>query len=766
MEFLISDGSTFFHEEKRQLFSEVERLEHRDLGYRVVNSDPDGRYKLRKEIISDPHLPCVLQHTRFEISEDMDYSNFHLYALCAPHLDGGGSGNDAYVANVSGCEIFLAQKNGTWLAMAASVPFKRLSCGYVGASDGWADLNENFKMDWEFDTALNGNVAVMGELDIEKNDGEFTLGIAFGNSMHNAITTLFQSLGLPFSDHRMRFLEQWDRPYQKLRDLDRASGDSGNLYNTSYNIILAHEDKTYPGAIIASMSIPWGEVKGDEDKGGYHLVWTRDMVNSATALLAAGNMDTPLRSLIYLSTSQLEDGSFPQNFWIDGQTYWRGIQLDEVALPIVLAWRLHKAEGLQSFDPYAMVIRAAGFLIRAGPATHQDRWEEAGGYSPATIATKIAGLICAAQFAKTRGDEETARYLEEYCDFLESHVDRWTCTTMGSLVPGITTHYIRINPVDVNNSAPSEDPNEALLTLANQPPGGKYQYPARDIVDAGFLELVRFGIRSPSEKLIVDSLKVVDAVLKTETPFGSCWHRYNYDGYGQRDDGSAYDGWGRGRLWPLLTGERGHYELAAGHDVKPFLQAMEKFASATAHLPEQVWDTTDIPAAHMRLGRSTGSVKPLVWAHSEYVKLLRSTSDGMVYDFLPEVADRYIFRTARRSLSQPLEFWKHNRQTSSVDAGSILRIQVDQSFRLHWSRDGWKTIVDTESTTTKLGIEYVDISISVKYDSKNPIRFTFFYNATGTWEGRDYSINIVPPRKSPGELADISPKDEEKFQET
>ncbi len=562
MEYLVSDGSTFFHEEKRHLDVEVERLERRDLGYRVINADPAGRYRIRKEIISDPHLPCILQHTRLELSKDFQGENLHLYALCAPHLDGGGAGNNAYVGNVAGQEIFLAQKNGTWLAMGATVPFKRLSCGYVGTSDGWTDLNDNYQMDWEFDTALNGNVAIMGELDHAKNDGEFTLAIALGNSLHNAVTTLFQSLGQPFSEHRTRFLEQWDRPYPRLLDLHKASGDLGNLYNTSYSVILAHEDKTYPGAIIASMSIPWGEVKGDEDKGGYHLVWTRDMVNSAMALLAAGNVDTPLRALIYLSTSQMDDGSFPQNFWIDGQTYWRGIQLDEVALPIILAWRMQQAKALQSFDPYEMVIRAIAFLLRMGSATMQERWEEASGFSPSTIATMIAGYICAAQFARTRGDIETAEYLEEYADFIESHIERWTCTTMGSLVPGITRHYMRINPVDIYNPSSNEDPNEAILTLANQPPWARHEYPARDIVDAGFLELVRYGIRSPFDPLIVDSLKVVDAVLKTETPFGPCWHRYNYDGYGQRDDGSAFDVWGRGRLWPLLTGERGHY--AAG----------------------------------------------------------------------------------------------------------------------------------------------------------------------------------------------------------
>ncbi|HXQ92169.1 MAG TPA: glycoside hydrolase family 15 protein [Nitrososphaerales archaeon] len=748
MEYLVSDESTFFHEEKRVLTTEIERLERRDLGYRITNSDPQGRYRIRKEIISDPHLPCILQHTKFEISDGFS-SDLHLYALCAPHLDGGGSGNSGYVANVSGRELFVAEKNGTWLAMCPTVPFKRLSCGYVGTSDGWTDLNENFKMDWEFDTALNGNIALMGEIDYKKNNGEFTLGIALGDSLHSAVTTLLQSLGIPFLDHLTKFLEQWDRPYQRLLDLDRSSGDAGNLYRTSYSVILAHEDKTYPGAMIASMSIPWGESKGDEDKGGYHLVWTRDMVNSASALLAAGNIDTPLRSLIYLSTSQLEDGGFPQNFWIDGQTYWGGIQLDEVAFPIILAWRMHKAKVLQACDPYVGVIRAASFLVRMGPVTQQDRWEEASGYSPSTLATNIAALICAAQFARGRGDDGTGKYLEEYADFLESHIETWTCTTMGSLVPGITNHYIRINPIDVNDPTPNEDPNEGVLTLANQPPGGRHQYPARDIVDPGFLELVRYGIRSPTDKLIVDSLKVVDAVLKVDTPFGPCWHRYNFDGYGQKDDGAPFDGWGRGRLWPLLTAERGHYELAAGNDVRPYIHTMEKFASATAHLPEQVWDSKDLPEAHMRFGRSTGAVKPLVWAHAEYIKLLRSASDLAVFDLIPEVAERYI---RSRGDGPQIEIWKHRRQPSSVIPGKVLRVQASEEFRLHWSQDNWTTIIDSDSQATKLGVDYVDIPTSEENDSS--IKFTFFWKLSNSWEGKDYEVRVAPSTKQKSQTSD------------
>jgi len=470
------------------------------------------------------------------------------------------------------------------------------------------------------------------------------------------------------------------------------------------------------------------------------------MVNSATGLLAAGNTDTPLRALIYLAVSQHDDGGFSQNFWINGEPYWGGIQLDEVAFPILLAWRLSTEGALKGFDPYAMVIRAASYLVQHGPATQQERWEEAGGYSPSTLAATIAALICAACFARQRADEATAAYLEEYADFLECHIEAWTVTTEGTLLSDVPRHYIRILPVSVDDPSPDEDPNHGTLRLANRPPGAPTAFPAKDIVDGGFLELVRYGIRSPDEPTIVDSIKVIDALLAVETPVGPCYHRYNHDGYGQHDDGGPYQRWGTGRAWPLLTGERGHYELAAGRDPMPFVRAMEGFASPTGLLPEQVWDGPGMPRAHLVLGGPTGSAMPLMWAHAEYLKLLRSIADGVVFDRLPVVADRYLGPPGSRGVdSSPhhglLEVWKPNRQPRSVRAGWILRVQMPGDFRLHWSLDGWVTSQDTDSSPTALGIEFVDIGIPA--GGSGVVRFTFFREHDGGWEGRDYAVEVA-----------------------
>jgi glucoamylase len=305
---------------------------------------------------------------------------------------------------------------------------------------------------------------------------------------------------------------------------------------------------------------------------------------------------------------------------VNGNPYWRGIQLDEVAFPILLALRLSQQNALQKVDPYPMVLKAASYLLRHGPVTQQERWEEASGYSPSTLASNIAALIGAAHFCRQRADKAAAEYLEQYADFLESHIDAWTVTTEGTLVPGIRRHYIRIMPDDVDNPDPAEDPNSGILKIANLAPGTQNTFPAKEIVDAGFLELVRYGIRKPNDPIILDSLKVIDAVLKVDTPVGPVWRRYNHDGYGQREDGGPYVGWGKGRAWPLLTGERAHLELAAGRDVIPFIRAIEGFASATGLLPEQVWDEKDKPDAHMFLGRPTGSAMPLMWAQNKGIR--------------------------------------------------------------------------------------------------------------------------------------------------
>jgi glucoamylase len=733
LQLLVTDGETFFHEERRDMTHTVERIGAHALGYRVMSTHPNHAYRITKEVIATPHLPVVLQRVRFEAGEGAR-NPLRLFVLAAPHIGGGGYENNAYVVETAGRELLSAERAGSWLVLGADRPFSKLSVGYVGSSDGWTDLAENFALDYEFDRAVAGNVALTGEIP-DPASSEFVVALAFGAGLSTATSALLQALGHPFEEHRSRFLEQWDRTAAGLRRLSPATARAAALYELSYALLLSHEDKTFPGAFVASLSIPWGNAHGDEDRGGYHLVWVRDLAKIASGLLASGDRETPLRILIYLASSQQPDGGYPQNFWLNGDAYWRGIQLDEVSWPILLAYRLHRDHALEAFDPYLMVLRAAGYLVTHGPATEQERWEELGGYSPSTLAAQIAALVVAGEFARVRGDDTTSAFLESWADYLESHVESWTVTTEGSLLPAVGRHYIRIHPVAMGDVHPNEDPNEGTVRLPNLPPEGPAEFPAKEVVDAGFLELVRYGIRRPDDRLIRDSLRVVDTLLKVDTPHGPCWRRYNHDGYGQTADGGPFISAGQGRAWPLLTGERGIYEVACGRDGRPYLEAMTRFATATGMLPEQVWDSVDIPAKHLELGGATGSATPLAWAHAEYLTLIRSIEDGRPFDLIEPVARRY----QPRARPSRREWWKHNRQVLRASRSGGLRVVAGEPFWLHFSADNWKTAEDRNSVGTAAGVSYLDLELDA---APGPLTFTFFWPESQRWEGVDYKVDL------------------------
>ncbi|GGA67004.1 glucan 1,4-alpha-glucosidase [Edaphobacter acidisoli] len=750
MELLFSDGETFFHEEKRDLEYDFEYMDPAAPAVRVRATDTRGLYTVTKEFVADPHHPVVLMHVKLE-GEDAVLSRLKCYALLAPHLNVGGWGNSARSVDMAGKRCLLAWKDGVSLAMGADCGFTASSCGYVGASDGYQDVAQHLKMDWHFGQALNGNIAVMGEIDIAQHP-EFTIAIAFGEGPHAAVAQMKQSLASDFGEHRDRFIAQWQRAAPVDR-LAAASTDKGRLARISHKLLLTHEDKTFSGAFIASASIPWGASKSDVDLGGYHLVWTRDMVQTATALLECGCTDealhpgrasTALRALVYLACTQRPDGSFAQNFWIDGTPYWSGIQLDEVAFPIMLAWRLWKMDGLGKFDIVPFVERAASFLVRYAPITQQERWEEAAGYSPSTLAAVISGLICAADIMRARGSEEQAEFLESYADWIEAHLDEWTTTDEGVLHPQIKRHYMRIRPPAPGEPFHNNDIPVGSVQINNREPGEKSVFEAREIIDAGFLELVRYGIRRADDPLIVDSLKVVDYCLKSESPYGPCWRRYNHDGYGERKDGGPYEGWGQGRSWPLLAGERAHYELAAGRDVKPLITALEQFSSRGGMLPEQVWDTADMPQCGMFRGRPAGSAQPLVWAHSEYLKLLCSVTNRAVMDRISVVERRYAVPKDKRTFANHTEIFQLTRPVTSIPAGHTLRIVDAGRFRVVYSMDGWATTLSTDSHT--VGNPGFVANIPIAAGQTGSLVFTLCWvDQNGErWLGRNIDVSIVP----------------------
>ncbi|SNT20602.1 glucoamylase [Granulicella rosea] len=754
MELLFTDGETFFHEEKRDFEYDFSYIDEDALAVRVVASDLGGRYTVTKEFITDPHHPVVLMNVKISGDESV-LSRLKCYALLAPHLNGGGADNSARSIEIAGQRAILCWKDATALAMGVDCGFTRSSCGYVGSSDGYQDLSGNMKMEWNFGQALNGNIAVMGEIDIAKHR-EFTLALALGDGPHAALAGMMQTLSTPYALHVKRFIEQWHRAESPTK-LASASTDKGRLMRISHHIILTHEDKTYSGAFIASASIPWGASKGDDDLGGYHLVWTRDMVQSATAILACGRTDTARRALVYLACTQRPDGGFAQNFWIDGTAYWTGIQLDEVAFPIILAWRLWKLDGLGNFDVFPFVERAAAFLVKYAPVTQQERWEENAGYSPSTLAAVISALVCAADIACDHKAQELSNFLLSYADWLEAHLDEWTTTDDGVLLPGVKRHYMRIRPPAVGEPFHNPQAAPGTIHIANRGPGEKYDYDAREVIDGGFLELVRYGIRRADDPLVIDSLKVVDSCLKIETPYGDAWRRYNHDGYGQKKDGGPFEHWGQGRAWPLLGGERAHYDLAAGKDVKSYITAFEQFSSIGGMLPEQIWDHDDMPSEGLYLGRSAGSAQPLVWAHAEYIKLLRSTSDGKVFDRISVVADRYAVEPGTRTFTSGIEVFQMARPISSVPAGQSLRIVDPDRFRVIYTLDDWATTWSLESRTVGYPGSFVDIPTLKGAAFPATLTFTLYWpagnNKAERWLGRniEVAVNPVPPPTAPVE---------------
>ena len=320
VQLLITDGESFCHEEKRDLRHEVDYPERNCLLYRLTNSDPAGRYRIVKHVLADPHRSVVLMHIRLEVAGENLRRKLKMYALLAPHLLRGGSDNSAWVCEFAGRRLFHVAREDVHLSFGCEPDFTRRSVGYAGASDGWRDLMDNLRMDWEFRAAERGNIALTAELDSSRE--EWTLGIALGRSAQSSATKLLQSLVDPFEQHRQGYVRQWRRTeIGEQYDISAHTGDEGGTYRLSRCVLLAHEDKLFQGAIIASLSIPWGEIKGDDEIGGYHLVWTRDLVQSATALLATGQSATPLRALIWLACIQKADGDFPQNSWIDGRAY-------------------------------------------------------------------------------------------------------------------------------------------------------------------------------------------------------------------------------------------------------------------------------------------------------------------------------------------------------------------------------------------------------------------------------------------------------------
>ena len=735
---IVTDGASFFAEEKRSCSFENTAIEPGVPAYELTNTDLQGRFWIEKEVFTDPCRNVVLQKIRFEPLLGR-LAEYRLYVLLSPHLANHGTGNTGWTGDYKGEPMFFAERNDCALALACSAPWLHRSVGFVGVSDGWQDLSKHFQMTWEYTRAENGNIACTGEIDLAACGGEFVLALGFGTIWSEAGQVARSSLLEPYEELRKQYVWHWRNWQDGLLKLDQPQREM-DLYRASAAVLRSHESKDFLGGVIASLSVPWGFNKGDEDLGGYHLIWPRDLVETACGFLAAGATSDALRVLSYLESTQEADGHWAQNMWLDGRPYWAGLQMDETAFPILLVDLLCRQAPGDMGDLkrwWRLVQRAAGFLVRNGPVTQQDRWEEDAGYSPFTLAVEIAGLLAAADLADAVGQKEIAQDLRETADFWNDNIERWTYSVGGPLAKaaGVEGYYVRIAPPEVDGAA---SPLSGFVPIKNRPPGNSSE-PATQTISPDSLALVRFGLRAPTDPRVLNTLKVVDSLLRTELPQGLSWYRYNGDGYGEHEDGSPFDGTGIGRPWPLLAGERAHYELAAGRPqaAEALLRGMELSTAGSRLIPEQVWDAPDIPERELFRGKPTGSACPLVWAHSEYIKLRRSLRDGKIFDQPPQTVQRYQVEGKK----SPYFGWRFNNKTRSMPPGKKLRLVLLESALVHWSFDGWRTTHNAATRDTGLGIYCVDLPTETLQPGKE-IVFTFLWLHSQRWEGVNYSVVV------------------------
>lgn len=728
--FLVA-GQGRFWEERRDLVATVTRPDPRALLVDVETAEPSGAFAIHKRVLTDPDRSSLVLRCRYD-ADSPEAAGHRLFVLLAPHVEGRGRANSARIVRHRGHTYLTAWRHDTYLALACSEDFAAASCGFVGVSDGWQDVARNGRLTARHNAAMDGNVALCGEIAAAPGR-PFTLALGFGPDESQACAAAAESLTTPFDLLERRFREGWHAYCAGLDDLSAQSEDGGALYYQSAMVLKAHEDKMNPGAHTASLAIPWGDASGDSNAGGYHLVWPRDLYHTATARLAAGDREGARAAMRYLERTQREDGSWPQNFWVYGEPYWRGLQLDEIAFPVLLAWQLERA-GVYQHNPYPALVRPAAYAIaRIGPVTPQERWEEQSGYSPSSLAAAIAALVCAASFAHADDDPAAERYFLDTADYWASRVEDWTYTTNGSL-RGFSEYYERI----ATSLDPGEDGGRArrALLVANRP-RDEAAVDEDAVVDGGFLELVRYGVRAPADPRVTATLSAYDASCRVQTPFGPVWRRYSHDGYGQKDDGGPYDGTGVGRPWPLLSGERAHYDLAAGQDPAELIRALEAFAQPYGQLPEQVWDGPDLPERGLVHGGATGAARPLCWAHAEYIKLLRSRRDGRVFDCPEPVWDRYI----RRGVRSTLTVWKFNHKVRTAPASGRLRIEVYAPAALHWSADGWRKVRHDPCEPVGHGVWAYEFPPGTLRRGRT-LAFTFYWPQDNRWEGQDFMVTM------------------------
>jgi glucoamylase len=625
---VVSDGTTFTDRESTDTFHRVQLLDRRALVYRQIDRAKSGRYVITKTYVTDPLRSTVLVKIAFRSLTGQPYD---VYVLHDPALS--MTGNDDTGRTQQGALVATDGTNSG--AVVASSGFRKTSTGYLGTSDGWTDLATDHQMDWTYRAPTPGNIVQTGLTRLTGLAGgrQLTLAFGFGNTTAAALDAARGSLAVPFATTYRRYTGGWHHYLAGLRPVPGPALPFAAEYRVSQLVLASSEDKTYRGGFVAAPGRPWAWANSLQSLAVYHAVWSRDLYQIATALIAMGDRAAAARALHYLFTVQERpDGSYPQNSRLDGTPVFGGLQMDEVSFPTLLAWQLHRTGSWA----WGHIHRSEDYVVANGPSTPGDRWENASGYSPATIAAEIAGLVVGARIAHLNGANGVASHYLAVADNWRAHLRQWVVTTNGPL--SSSPYYLRITDGDAN--APTKVQLSDGGPLIDQ----------RRVLDPSFLELVRLGVIRPGNPAIVNTVHLVDTHLGYHTANGPFWHRASFDGYGEKSDGSQWEptptgsGLTHGRGWPLLTGERGEYRLAAGDGAALMLATMARSSdNQSLLLPEQVWDHRP-PAGsgpRFRPGEPTFSATPLAWTHAQFIRLAWSIAAGAPVETPQPVACRY-----------------------------------------------------------------------------------------------------------------------------
>lgn len=605
------------------------------LAVTVLNTPSSRHYTLNETIFTNPHANAIVMTYHLFIQSG-NPEHYQLYVFSNPHLNNQGSQNQGSLTRSHGNPILLAQNGQVSSAIASREPFQQASVGYMGQSDGLTQLSKTGILT-PYASAL-GNIGETGELPVSGRWSSGEVAIGYGSTTSRAIQAAQTTLSRPAPALLGQFVAQWHHYLAPLYRPHHLGATLTQQYWTSLMTIKAAEDKTYVGAMAASLTTPWGEDESAEGNSvtGYHMSWVRDSYQMASALLAAGDRRTAQQILQwYFTVDEYPNGNFPQNSFVNGKPYWTGQELDQNGFPVILAYQLHD-DGPTIYAKY--LEPALRYILYHGPWTNLDRWEEASGFSPNTMAVDIAALALGSRIAAQDGHPHQAAIYQGVARHWLTHVVDWTTASSGPW--SSQPYFVRIT------TAPGASSNH-FITIAN----GGNTYPQTDIIDQGFLSLVRLGLIAPSNPVIRNSLQVVDQAIRVNTPNGPSFYRYNHDRYGNYANGAPYNGSGHGGLWPVLDGERGEYDLAANldglatrHTPLFYLQTMQKMAYGLGMIPEQVWPfTTTIPASSLatspssasiglKPGVATGSAAPLDWAMGQYVRLAVDISQHRLVD--------------------------------------------------------------------------------------------------------------------------------------